>query len=340
MSEQNDRKTVNTNMLHRILIIHQLIKSGSYPNRERIRDKITDVLGVDRPSTATFSRDMNVLRDVFKADIAYSKEYGGYYYTDKNFNLPLNNLKGDELFYLTCAKTLLKNLKGTPLYEEISTAIAFVVDSSASPSGDLLSRIAVAPSPQVLIDEGTWQVLKQALMRCEIVEFVYSGHWNEEKKPRRVHPYQIILNEGMYYLWGYDELASPAGTRLFCFPRIENPHTTGAFFELPADFEYEKHTGGGKMGVWADINVSTYRVAFFGLAKNFVRDYIWGEDQTVSENPADDSIIISFRSAQWQRVKQWVLSQGASARPLEPAWLVKAWQEEIRQMSARAELPN
>ncbi len=336
MDNENGRKSLNTMMLNRILIIHQLIKSGSYPSRERIRDKIEDVLRVERPSTATFSRDMNTLRDIFKADIAYSKEYGGYYYTDKNFNLPLNNLKGDELFYLTCAKTLLENFAGTPLYKEISAAIAFVVDSSGHVGGDLLSRIAVPPTPQASIDNAVWQLLKGALLSCQIVEFAYVGRWHEEKKRRRVRPYQILLDEGMYYLWGYDELATPAGTRLFCFPRIENLTITADTFELPDDFEFKKHTGGGKMGVWSDTHTLNYRVEFFGVSKNFVKDYVWAEEQVIEDVPEHDSVVITFRSAQWQRVLGWILSQGAGARPLEPQWLVKAWKDEIKKMESRA----
>ena len=52
---------------------------------------------------------------------------------------------------------------------------------------------------------------------------------------------------------------------------------------------WHKHFDANFNMIFTIVPLACLGYFLFGLAKNFVRDYIWGEDQTVSENPADDS---------------------------------------------------
>jgi hypothetical protein len=46
-------------------------------------------------------------------------------------------------------------------------------------------------------------------------------------------------------------------------------------------------------------------------------------------------VILSFTSAQYGKVLELVLANGRDALPLEPAELVRDWQENIRDMQKR-----
>ena len=44
--------------------------------------------------------------------------------------------------------------------------------------------------------------------------------------------------------------------------------------------------------------------------------------------------MVSFTAAQSRMVKEWILSQGCNARPVEPDFFVEEWKQEIRRMAA------
>ncbi len=84
---KKNKRTTNL-MMERIALIHRTIKSGCYPNSEKLRQKCTQVLGME-VSSATISRDVLTLRDRFNAPLAYDYFQKGYYY-EKDFSLTLD----------------------------------------------------------------------------------------------------------------------------------------------------------------------------------------------------------------------------------------------------------
>ena len=61
---------------HRLIQIDKWIRSGTYPSVE----KMVAEYGVSR---RTILRDMEFLRDRYRAPLAYDKSRRGYYYTDR-----------------------------------------------------------------------------------------------------------------------------------------------------------------------------------------------------------------------------------------------------------------
>jgi hypothetical protein len=59
-------------------------------------------------------------------------------------------------------------------------------------------------------------------------------------------------------------------------------------------------------------------------------DRQWAADQHIETK--DGRCILSFSSAQLNKVLEWVLSQGCAAKPLEPEELVDAWKNNVREM--------
>lgn len=89
IKHEKHSKRITHIMLERFRVIHRAIRSGQYPNTEKLRQACRDELGLDNKiSIATISRDIEYLRNSMEAPIEYDRYQNGYYYTEE-FELKL-----------------------------------------------------------------------------------------------------------------------------------------------------------------------------------------------------------------------------------------------------------
>lgn len=311
--------------LERLLRIHDLIQTESYPNAPFLA-RHTEV------SVATINRDLEYMRSRLGARIEYSRSRGGYYY-EEEFHLPTYLISAKEFQVLAAVKNLLECYRTTPIYRE-ACDILNLLSMSTLHSVKVkygLSRVAVAPTAQAAIDEAVWEKVWSALMSDTVIEFDYVGRWRVGKSRRRVRPYQLLMDQGVCSLWGYDE--NRVDMRLFVLSRMSNPVLTQETFELPADYDFTPHCGGDHFGAFYEKQKFRFTVEFFGTARPWVRERIWADDQQITECEEENKTVVSFTAAQSIMVKEWILSQGCNARPVEPDFFVKEWKQEIRRMA-------
>ena len=333
--EKKETRTLNKKMLERLIIIHNAIKSGMYPNNKQLQRLYCEQTGYDKVGEATINRDIDVLRTYFQAPLEYDRKKNGYYYFE-DWEFALNNISAQDVFYLSAAKTLLSSFQGSPLYEEISGVIDFVTDTQAAGKSALLKRIAIPPAPKFAVDKQVWEDIIRALRGNYIIEFDYIGRWNPDKEHRRVRPYQILLEDGVCYLYGFAEERND--TRLFVLGRMRNLKVTDSLFELPADYEMSSLSGGGRFGTFVSRDLDKYVLDFYGDARQYVKDRVWADDQVITDYNKEDRTRIRFTSTQFRPIQYWVLSQGGNAIPREPEWLVEEWQDQIKQMAENARI--
>jgi hypothetical protein len=101
-------------------------------------------------------------------------------------------------------------------------------------------------------------------------------------------------------------------------------------FPLPKDFDYRTDNSGSHFGVFAGQKKHRFKIAFYDYSVVWIKDRQWADDQKITET--DDGIIITFTSTQFDKVAEWVLSRGSTARPLEPELLVNYWRDTITEM--------
>ena len=211
-------------MLERLSKIHAKIKSGCYPN--------TKQLAFDNEvSVPTISRDIEFLRDRFGAPICYDAAQRGYYY-EEDFEMPLNMISSKDVLFLSLVKQLMTQYEGSPIYNEISSIIDFLTDSQGVGKSDFLKRVAAPPLPKVIVNEDAWNIVIECLKENTIIKFDYNGRWNTSTTHRMLRPYQILLQDGLYFVFGYDENADngKGGERLFNLSRMKNIENTKKTF--------------------------------------------------------------------------------------------------------------
>jgi predicted DNA-binding transcriptional regulator YafY len=317
-------------MLERLSKIHTKIKSGCYPNSHQLAYD-------NEVSVPTISRDIEFLRERFGAPIEYDAAHRGYYYT-KNFDMPLNMVSAKDILTLSLTKQLLSQYEGSPIYNEISSIISMLSDSQGIGKSDFLKRVAAPPLPKGVMNDNAWNVVLECLQENTLLKFDYNGRWKTETTHRLLRPYQVLLQDGMYYVFGFDENADggKGGERLFNLSRMKNLENTKQSFELPEDFEFSSRCGGGRFGAFKEAEKVQYEIDFYDDARQFVKDCIWADDQKFYEIEEENTTTICFTSSQSTKVLEWVLSQGKKAKPIAPESFVERWKNEIRAMMKNA----
>ena len=318
-------RTLNKKMLERLIIIHNAIKAGMYPDVPRLQKLYCEQTGYSKVGEATIYRDIDMLRTYFHAPLEFNREKGGYYYFDDKWDFALNNISADDVFYLSAAKILLSSFEGTPVYKSISEVINFITDTQRIGKSSLLKRIAVPPTPKITIDNELWKNILNSLHNNLIVEFDYKGRWNTETSHRRISPYQVLIDNSQCFIFGYD--LTKEAERLFSLNRIQNFKVTSEHFVLPENFEFTSRCGGGKFGAFITEESYDFIIDFYDDSRTYVRECIWADNQKITEY--DDKTRIEFSSTQVMPIMEWILSQGANAIPGSPDWFVDDWKKTI-----------
>jgi predicted DNA-binding transcriptional regulator YafY len=330
-SMENEKKPARAPItaLARLYFIDTEIASGKFPNTSYLAKKW------EGKSNSTISRDIAFMKDRLNAPIEYDALHRGYYYSKPNYRIPTGFSGSEELLALGMAKNILTMYKDTPIYD----AAQNLLDSITAPlaaegnSNWYENRIVVPKVPSAAVPPGVWDTITTALKENRILAFEYMGAYDPQYVLRRVRPYQLLFDTGIWYLYGFAE--ERKGVRLFSLCRVKNIALTKERFSLPKDFDYRDNSA-GFFGVYTGQKKIRFKIAFYDYSVVWVKDRKWAEDQKIVE--ADDGVIITFTSSQFDKVLEWVLSRGCTALPLEPEPLVDAWRlniEEMRKMGRR-----
>ncbi len=226
---------------------------------------------------------------------------------------------------------LLQQYKGTPLFESVTKLIYFLQPEVAKNDAVLSSgRVVVSPQMEFDINVRNWDRVYNALNKNQKIRFRYNKSYTNKDKQRIIWPYQLILENGSVYVWGYSEYADVIlmYDLNFMSDIVILPET----FELPKDFDINNYSGGGRLGAFAGDDIEKFKIRFTGYAKEWIKNHKWADDQNFTED--EESTTITFSSSQFEKVFETMLSWGRQAQPLSPARLVKRWKDEIKAMAA------
>ena len=332
--KQTDRSNIDEECLNRLNKIHTLIKQATLANTvvtlQSIQESLPPNKKTNTPiSRATVYRDLALLsankvdkeHNGFGAPIKFDRVKGGYYYTDPAYDFISYTTSPDNLISLVIAKELLSKLSSeSPIYKKISDVTKEITGTEYS---KLTERIAIAPRPQKKIDYSLWQTISTALTENRILKLniKYFGMTKPYTLTYDFSPYQLIFDEGNYYLWGMENLSGGFGIKnpsiLINLNDIDSCELTDETFELPEDFTYKREK-------------IEYTIKLFSTARNEIVNCAFAESQEVLEkNENEGSIVVKFKASEFLLVHSWIMEHGANAVPLAPSNLVDAWKNEI-----------
>lgn len=313
--------------LPRIYRIDAKIASGCYPNCD-------DLAKMCKTSISTIIRDVDFLRDQLLAPIEYDAFHRGYYYSEKTYRLPAVFASAENLLALGMAKNILSLYRETPLFESSKNLLDNILTPIVSDGNKdwIEKRIVIPKIASAKIENNVWETVIAGLKENRIITFKYLGTWDEEYQDRRVLPYQLLFDSGVWYLLGFAE--ERKAVRIFSLSRMKNAVLTKDGFNLPKDFNYANLAGDSYFGVFIGQEKYSFSIDCYNDAVIFSSERQWAADQEISD--IDGGIRLEFTSTQYDKVLKWVLSCGCNAVPQKPQKLVDDWKLHIREMRKMA----
>lgn len=311
---------------NRLLLIDKAVRSGKYPNANKLA-------AIAEVNPRTIQRDIEYMRDMYRAPLEYDPVRRGYYYTEENFFMKGVPLTEGELFAIALFDPLLNQYKNTPLEKALRAVFSKIIhclpDKVSVDTGFLNSQVSFIPDQAVNIDIKVFETVFTALRKKQTVSFEYRSLEQSRYSARKADPYHAICQRGNWYFIGYcHERKEP---RMFAFSRMRSAVPGKGGYSIPADFDphvfFDRETG-----VWASSRIArTVELQFEKEVGTYALDRQWHSTQTVRENK-DGSVYVKFTTTQIPEVLRWVLGQGHTVKVLGPRELVKMVKKEAERV--------
>jgi proteasome accessory factor BC len=156
--------------------------------------------------------------------------------------------------------------------------------------------------------------LESAISKQRTIQFRYWSPARDRETERRVNPYALRLDEGVWYVVGHD--LDRNATRTFRVARIRSDIRFATRrerdFRLPADFDVDAHRIARPWQIGAPAGIARIEVQ---------GDTAWWVHRTLADSGSVVDGVFETPYATLGPLVSWVLRQNGRAVPLEPAEL-------------------
>ena len=319
MSDKRNNKVQR----YRLLQIDEEIRSGKFPNATSLSKKI-------EVSSRTIQRDIEYMRDMYKAPIEFDAYKNGYYYTEENFYIKSVPLSEGELFSVALFDQLLEQYRNTPLENDLRSVFKKIEMSLPNKitldSSFLQNQTTFIPDQMGTINPENFSKVFSALKNRHVLDFEYRPLQKTTWMTRRINPLHTVCQKGNWYVMGFCH--DKQDIRVFNFSRMQNVTESKEEFDIPEDFNPDKYFD-KEIGIWLSAT-KKYTVELLISAEigTFALERSWNKNQKI-EQREDGSVWVSFETTQLPEVKRWVLGQGKTVKVLGPDELIAQVKEEV-----------
>ena len=193
---------------------------------------------------------------------------------------------------------------------------------------DFQKRVAI--SQNSAIDYGEmgelFKKLNTAIRNGRQMLMEYNSFSSNELTCRTVDPYQLIFQDGFWYLVAFCHRRE--AVRLFRVDRIVSLKVDVGQFEVPGDFNIQEYMG----SAWQMErgHEFIFKVRFRGEAARFIEETQFHSTQTVIKE-TDNTVLFSAKACGLNSIARWVLGFGSAAEVLEPIELQELVVRELRE---------
>jgi proteasome accessory factor C len=317
----------------RIYDLHKILSKRSTPI------PLVDILSQMECSRATFNRIKRHMTDFLGAPIAYSREFGGYYYAyqgEDHYELPGIWLNQEELHALVLIHGLLADI-GSGLLRNQLTPIKHRFEK-------LLTQRAIDPcalADKVRMVGATYRPVRHdqfvrianALFNEQCVHIHYESRDDGRVTQRNISPQRLVHYRGNWYLDSWCHMRS--GLRTFALECIRHCSPSSVNFKKISRADLDAHVL-PTYGIFSAEYQAEAVLLFSPAIARRVQDEEWHPQQTL-EPRVDGSLVmrLPFNPHSPQELLKDILSYGDAVKIMEPESLQKQIANTLRRACAR-----
>lgn len=313
--ESDTVHTAKRPTLRRLIIIDRELRNCTYPTADRLAE-LTEV------DTKTIRRDLDLLRDDYRAPIEFNRARKGWEYTCKTYRLPAMVTTEGELLAMFLASQTLGHATGTPYEEDLRRAVQKLADLLPDEISFRWQTVTQAHSfRQTVTTQHDLEVFRQladaVLHRRQLQLRYYTASRNVETS-RTLDPWHLSCIDGDWFLiaWCHERKS----LRTFSPARIRELSLTGQTFDVQ-EFNVDDFFAGTFKVIRDDrAAMQVVKLRFAPSAAKYICEKTWHTSQKLQPEP-DGSLLVEMMLGSLIEVRRWILSWGCECEVLEPAAL-------------------
>ncbi|AEF84315.1 hypothetical protein TREPR_0621 [Treponema primitia ZAS-2] len=320
---ENEKKI----QISRVLKIDEKIRLGSYPTCPGLAKEL-------EVSIRTINRDIDYLRDVYKAPLKFDRDRNGFYYTEPNFFIKsilfteaeLEIIKQYYRFYSEEDEDSYE-AKFKKIFQKLLAVVPDKYDKDLPVNNFDGSDFF---NPGISYEYDIITEINSAIIKKEVIKAQCWIAENRKYSTLTLEPVHIFYQNHIYYLLALDR-NDDRKSGIFSVKKFKKVLGTGTYFELPVNFNIQDHIKNSADVHPADNKMYLFELLFQKDATSFASEATFHPKQTVKALD-DNTVQVSFRSTEFQEIQRWVLSLGHLVKVLSPPELVDKMRFEIEQL--------
>ena len=220
----------------RVLHLHRLLSLQRFPNAARAGKELAVA---DR----TIRRDIEWMKDAFRAPVEYDPQRRGYFYSEPAFTLPASVLSRSQLVGLLLAAQSLQRELFAPWFGAASSAFQQIKDAlpSLESAGQAkwINRIRFTPGAAWKVDRKIWEALCLCLESQETARLTLYAKASMPAEQFLFDPYGVIVRGEELIAVGKER--SSGQMRRIRVANIQKIDYSGQNFKLESGFNLDAH---------------------------------------------------------------------------------------------------
>ena len=322
----------------RLMKLVAMLRINSYPNHRKLQ-RALDTLDLPEQYTVsqkTVQRDVQYLRDVYRAPIEYDNGKRGYYLTDPDWRFEVPRLDADEMRAVTLGARLAETIMPEPVASEIQNAAeTLLCENPTGLDADATLIALVAKGARIPVEPAIFREVFAAWQTRHGLNVKYQKGMSGEIADYLLEPQVLSFYDGLWYMKAVvvscDGETLPERTiRTLALNRIRTAVIHPGRFE--PDMRLIEKVNEGKLFDFPTVDEVVLR--FTDYAIPYARENY--EPELVEEQP-DGSLLVTIYDAIDFKIVNLVLNEGGAVQVVSPPELAERVIEQAKRVIARQE---
>ena len=317
----------------RLMKLAAMLRENRFPNHTKLQRALRrlDPAGTYTVSQKTIQRDVQYLKDVYDAPIAFDNGKRGYYLTDQNWEFEVPQLDGDEMRAVTLGARLAETIMPEPVASEIQSAAETLLcrnPSGLDANATLISLVAqgarIPVGPEIFTEVfNAWQTRRGLSVK-------YRKAMSGETADYVLEPQVLSFCEGLWYVKAViisqnGETMPERTIRTLALNRIESAAVHPGHFKPDMRLIEEVNEG----GLFNFPTIDEVVLRFTDYAVPYARE---NYDPALIEEQPDGSLLVTVYDAIDFKIINLVLNEGGAVQVVSPKELAEKVIEQAKRV--------